>query len=751
MAVLFGSKTPCKLRDSPATGGCSAGCAAPICDPAATTTFSVVTAQLLVQLFELSLFALLAIWKLSLVCSGGPVVAVMEPQTLIISIVSCDIVGHSAGAGIGLQTRRVEGINGVVRGLIEEYGESIVWASGGDGGHTCFLQPDWQQPTIEYICRLRRWALENDVPLRVTGTRGPAALTRGADGRCQPVGDAINLSGRILEYAGPSGVIVTEEFKHDLGPVVNQYPLRYHSPREFAPRHFSRQRLWLLSIADEVRSTWEPPCEPDGAALSRMNSTAECWAIAYHARRAMQADIAHAGAIRALRRLDARQWTVAHFDGGNVSRSSHPLLGMMDARTRVDFIRAGALVERRAGEMLCSSGDNGNTMFIVLVGRLAAFSPRSTSVDPGTGSNSDPLHIFRPGDIVGELAYVLRRPRTASLVALEDTALLSFSSEQLEAVTAAERRTGPLLLQNIQSFVTARVLEYVCNRLPCLAGCDPPGPLAEMDPPAWEELLDETRLITFQKGTANFSLGEPLFEQDGLYLLISGRLRSRTRDHQLLEGQQQPILFADFPDRLVTPDHHWEVAENDTKVLNISARAFLDLPDEQYRGFLEALSRAVSYCYYYDVFLSYSFADEAVAGHWKESLESAGLRVFMQVSHVGHHFPDRIAAGLLDSLALVVLISAQTVAKELDRNWVRREVAYREATFGANDGARILPVRLEGGRVEEIASGHATVDAVNREADAIEEVICTVRAIREGTEPPPFGRIRRLGTAWQEY
>src|SRR4030042_2744683 len=72
---------------------------------------------------------------------------------------------------------------------------------------------------------------------------------------------------------------------------------------------------------------------------------------------------------------------------------------------------AAALQPRRlaAGEILFNQGDPGNELIIVEEGSIAIFVP--TEGAPGEGQ---PIRIFRPGELLGEMALIDRKPRSAS-------------------------------------------------------------------------------------------------------------------------------------------------------------------------------------------------------------------------------------------------------------------------------------------------------------------------------------------------
>jgi hypothetical protein len=208
-----------------------------------------------------------------------------------------------------------------------------------------------------------------------------------------------------------------------------------------------------------------------------------------------------------------------------------------------------------------------------------------------------------------------------------------------------------------------------------------------------------------------------------------------------LSGEDLPLVYVDLPGWVVSPNHPYRPEGSDAILLRISKEAFLGrrpVIDAVVAKLMHELPRL----FHFDAFLSYTFDDHVQAQRWYETLTAAGLRVYMEVSTSGHYFRDRIEAGILDSLALVALVSANTMSRPLDRNWVRLEIDYRQAVF-ERETARILPVRLAGGKPEELADGYTLIESIGCEEAAMQEVIETVKALRSAQKPPPFARSRK--------
>jgi CRP-like cAMP-binding protein len=72
----------------------------------------------------------------------------------------------------------------------------------------------------------------------------------------------------------------------------------------------------------------------------------------------------------------------------------------------------------QAGEVLFNLGDPGDEMIIVEQGKIAIYMP-----DAGQPQAGQALRIFRPGDILGEMALIDHQPRSASARAETDSVI----------------------------------------------------------------------------------------------------------------------------------------------------------------------------------------------------------------------------------------------------------------------------------------------------------------------------------------
>lgn len=106
-----------------------------------------------------------------------------------------------------------------------------------------------------------------------------------------------------------------------------------------------------------------------------------------------------------------------------------PALAGMPQRDRDALTSQGRVVEAEAGTAITRAGETGDNAYFVLSGRVVA---GSTS---GEGQYRS-LSAMTAGDVFGEIAALTGSPRTADVVAEEDTTLLEVSADTLRHLMA---------------------------------------------------------------------------------------------------------------------------------------------------------------------------------------------------------------------------------------------------------------------------------------------------------------------------
>ncbi len=90
----------------------------------------------------------------------------------------------------------------------------------------------------------------------------------------------------------------------------------------------------------------------------------------------------------------------------------------------VDLERSFSRVVLEAGEVLFCAGDAGDSLYVVVTGRVGLLRG-----DPGADRVAVELG---PGEVLGEMAMLTGEPRSATVVAVRDTELYRLSSESVE-------------------------------------------------------------------------------------------------------------------------------------------------------------------------------------------------------------------------------------------------------------------------------------------------------------------------------
>ena len=106
----------------------------------------------------------------------------------------------------------------------------------------------------------------------------------------------------------------------------------------------------------------------------------------------------------------------------------------------------------KAGELLFSQGDPGETLYLIESGRLKVYAQ-------GPNEQEILLDIVSEGHVIGELALLDGKPRSASVLALEDSDLLALDREPFMAHLHQSAETAIRLLIHLAEMLRQRVLE----------------------------------------------------------------------------------------------------------------------------------------------------------------------------------------------------------------------------------------------------------------------------------------------------
>ncbi|WP_284743920.1 cyclic nucleotide-binding domain-containing protein [Amycolatopsis sp. RTGN1] len=482
------------------------------------------------------------------------------PHAVDVAIVSCDIVRHSR-MNRSSQTHNVDSINKIVAKTLGAVTDGdIAWASGGDGGHVVLVGDMWQEPAIQLLADLREWAKVADAPLRITAHFGSVDRITGADGRHQFVGPGINFAAWIVNTGSPECIVVSDAFRLAYEHSPADLEVTFHDMRILRDKNMEPAQLWLMSF-EQTQSHWGLPVDEDQEGLKRALSTSDSWSAMYFTKRIMQINSNDTKAIDAIHRIAE---SGLMYEDPHRGKTSNPFLGKLPGRTLKELVQLGELIERDAYEVICRFGDHGDTMFVILHGQVGVYN----SEGQGSANPSEPAHVMNEGNIVGELAVTLGRSRTADLVTLTKTSLLSFDIQEIYRRLPKDDPT----LTAIQEFIDSRTLEHLCDNAPYFDEALTAGSGSKAE--AVSNLAYASHSLTLNPPdlVITFELVEPINGGNGLYILISGVL-SGLDFEGLLQPDKFPILWARLPGVPVQVERQYKIEDGQVKIFHINSDA----------------------------------------------------------------------------------------------------------------------------------------------------------------------------------
>lgn len=129
-----------------------------------------------------------------------------------------------------------------------------------------------------------------------------------------------------------------------------------------------------------------------------------------------------------------------------------PLFAGLNESALAPLVAAARHVTLNAGDVLCTQGEPGETMFLVLDGRLKIFIQ-------GPDEKEIVLDIAGPDNVIGELSLIDGQPRSASIQALTECSLLALDRDPFMQHLAQNALTTLHMLHYLATIMRQRVLE----------------------------------------------------------------------------------------------------------------------------------------------------------------------------------------------------------------------------------------------------------------------------------------------------
>ncbi len=186
-----------------------------------------------------------------------------------------------------------------------------------------------------------------------------------------------------------------------------------------------------------------------------------------------------------------------------------PLFSDLSKNAFITLTERMDLHQAEAGEILIAEGEYAASMYIVIQGKVKV-------VRELEGGQELKLAELSDGSFFGEMALLSDAPRTASVIAVEDTMLFEISRDLVEDVT----KQYPSVEQVMKRFHRNRLLTNLLRTSPIFA------PFSAADK---KDLIEKFKSRNVPPGKILITREKP---GDGLYVLLSGRCDVVSRDKE---------------------------------------------------------------------------------------------------------------------------------------------------------------------------------------------------------------------------
>jgi len=126
--------------------------------------------------------------------------------------------------------------------------------------------------------------------------------------------------------------------------------------------------------------------------------------------------------------------------------AASPLFDRMSADELAALIRGLILHGFAGGEIVCSEGEPGQSMFLLVSGSLRVY------VRNERGHNNQ-VRMLRAGDFFGEISLIAKQARTATITCAEDCEILELDTDALREIS----REHPEVPRTIHDFYQSRL------------------------------------------------------------------------------------------------------------------------------------------------------------------------------------------------------------------------------------------------------------------------------------------------------
>ena len=188
-------------------------------------------------------------------------------------------------------------------------------------------------------------------------------------------------------------------------------------------------------------------------------------------------------------------------------RSSAPIFAELTELQLREFLLESTLHRPKAGDVVYLAGTFGTSMFVIVSGEVGIQFDES---------GLSPMRHVRAGRIFGEMALISGRPRSAAVMATEDSVLIEVPRRAMLKLMAAEESVKAVI---DQTFAERAIQTFIAP---------------EADEAMLASIVAATRTCSFKANDVIYDVGQPAGE---IHLIRSGSVMVGTA-----EGEQQSVL-----------------------------------------------------------------------------------------------------------------------------------------------------------------------------------------------------------------
>jgi CRP-like cAMP-binding protein len=179
-----------------------------------------------------------------------------------------------------------------------------------------------------------------------------------------------------------------------------------------------------------------------------------------------------------------------------------PLFDDLPHEAFLELVNRLSFKRRAPGELIIKEGELGRSFFVIVQGRVRVFKTRADGVEVG-------LARLGEGAFFGEMALLSGAPRTANVVAEEETELLEISDQMLREIV----QHYPSVAQSLKNFYRQRLVNNVMATSPMFN---------EFDPMERRAVVERFRMRQVATNEVLIREGQ---RSDGLYVVLHGGVR----------------------------------------------------------------------------------------------------------------------------------------------------------------------------------------------------------------------------------